>query len=627
MGSMLLHRFFRHNLTTRLVAALGGILFLSMLLWSLLFVAFYPGFSFYPDLIRIFLIGICILIPPVLLGGVLFNKWIADPVSRLSDIAGMLVDGNKIDQAPVNAKDELGFLGQQLLRIEEAMTARQRFIKKEYEEYQNLFDLVPCLISVQDRDLRLIRYNKEFAEKFAPKPGDFCYSVYKGRTEKCEHCPVEKTFQDGQSHSFEEAGYNRDGEPIRWVARTAPIRDKKGRVVAAVEMSLDVTLRHQLAEKLKASESRYQAIFSNIPNPVFVLDPKNLMILDCNESVGPVYGFSREGLKGRSFLEFFDAGERENYALKIKDGAFIHQARHFNHEGRLLFVDIRASHTLYSDWEALLVTTSDITQQLETEQQLIQASKMTTLGEMATGIAHELNQPLSVMKTASSFILKKFETEQAVRPEVMATMLEKIDANVDRATNIIQHMRAFAHKSDLDLSLVDINDVLKMASDIFAAQLKLRGIDVIWETEENLPRVRGNPSRLEQVFINLLINARDAIEDRWGDKSTDSANRSITLTTRTERGCVVAEVCDTGTGIPDAMMGKIFEPFFTTKTVGKGTGLGLSISYGIIRDCGGTIAAANRKSGGACFRIDFPVPADKVADDSAKSQNNLASTT
>lgn len=616
---MLFRRFFRHNLTTRLIVVLGGIFFLSMLLWTFVFAAFYPGFSLSPDLIRLFLIGICVLIPAMILSGVLFYKWIAAPVRRLSDTARMLVDGGKIDQAPVTSKDELGELGKQLLHIGEAMADRRHFLKKEHAEYQNLFDMVPCLITVQDRNLRLIRYNREFAEKFAPRPGDFCYTVYKGRKEKCEHCPVEKTFQDGQSHSFEEAGYNRDGEPIRWVARTAPIRDENGRVVAAVEMSLDVTLSHQLAEKLKASERRYQAIFSNIPNPVFVLDPKNMMILDCNESVQPVYGFSREDLKGRSFLEFFEARERQQYASKIKNGAFIHQARHFNHEGRLLFVDIRASRTLYSDWEVLLVTTSDITQQLETEQQLIQASKMSTLGEMATGIAHELNQPLSVMKTAASFMLKKIEDNRAVRPEVMATMLEKIDANVDRATNIIQHMRTFAHKSDSVSSLVDVNDVLKMASDIFVAQLKLRGIQVIWKIEEGLPRVRGNPSRLEQVLINLLINARDAIEDRWGDKSADSADRSITLTTRSEPGLVVVEVCDTGTGISGAIMDKIFEPFFTTKTVGKGTGLGLSISYGIIRECGGTITAVNRKSGGACFRLAFPVPAGEGSGDPVES--------
>lgn len=619
MKNMPLHLFFGHKLIKRLTIALCGIFFLFMFAWLLTFVTLYPEFSVNTDWIRIFLIGVFILIPAIILCGLLLYKWIADPVRRLSDLASLLVEGNIIEQIPVNSKDELGDLAEQLMRVGKTMADRERFLKKEYAEYQNLFDLVPCLISVQDRNLRLIRYNKEFADKFAPKPGDFCYTVYKGRKEKCENCPVEKTFQDGQSHSFEEAGYNRDGEPIRWVARTAPIRDKQGRVVAAVEMSLDVTIRHQLAEKLRASESRYQAIFSNIPNPVFVLDPKSMMILDCNESVEPVYGYSREGLKGRSFLEFFEAGEREHYATKIKDGASLHQARHFNHEGRLLFVDIRVSHTLYSDWEALLVTTSDITQQLETEQQLIQASKMTTLGEMATGIAHELNQPLSVMKTASSFMLKKFETDQAVRPEVMATMLEKIDANVDRATNIIQHMRAFAHKSDLDLLLVDINEIMRMASDIFAAQLKLRSIDVIWQLQEGIPRVWGNPSRLEQVFINLLINARDAIEDRWGDKSTDSADRSIALITRAEADFVVAEVCDTGTGIPEAIMDKIFEPFFTTKTVGKGTGLGLSISYGIIRDCGGTITAVNRKSGGACFRIDFPVPADDDTGDLVNS--------
>jgi histidine kinase len=256
----------------------------------------------------------------------------------------------------------------------------------------------------------------------------------------------------------------------------------------------------------------------------------------------------------------------------------------------------------------LLVTTSDITQQIETEQQLIQASKMTTLGEMATGVAHELNQPLSVMKTASSFMLKKFAADQIVRPEIFREMLRKIDANVDRAANIIQHMRQFARKSEVDLEPVDINHTLQMALEIFSEQLKVRGIQVQKRTEKGLPRILGNPSRLEQVFINLLLNARDAIEEKWGDKPADPADRIITLSTCKEGDGIVAMVCDTGTGIPPSVMDKIFEPFFTTKTVGKGTGLGLSISYGIMQQHGGTIQAAVRDTGGTCFTLKFPVP-------------------
>jgi histidine kinase len=252
------------------------------------------------------------------------------------------------------------------------------------------------------------------------------------------------------------------------------------------------------------------------------------------------------------------------------------------------------------------VTTSDITKRLETEQQLIQASKMATLGEMATGVAHELNQPLSVIKTASSFCMKKMDKKEAIEKSILQTLLVKIDSNVDRATKIINHMRQFARKSDLHLALVQINTVLEKAFEIFSQQLKVRGIEVEWKLEENLPAVWVDPDRLEQVFINLFINARDAIEERWKETGSGHENRRIIVATGLVGGRVEVRVQDTGIGIPQAIQDKIFEPFFTTKEVGKGTGLGLSISYGIVEECGGSIRVESEEGQGACFILRFP---------------------
>jgi histidine kinase len=256
----------------------------------------------------------------------------------------------------------------------------------------------------------------------------------------------------------------------------------------------------------------------------------------------------------------------------------------------------------------LLVTTSDITKRLETEQQLIQAGKMATLGEMATGIAHELNQPLSVIKTASSFFVKKLDRQQTIEQGTLGAMLRKIDGNVDRATRIIEHMRQFARKSDLKLERVQLNELLRRAFEIFSQQLKLRSIEVVWDIDPELPKIDADPGRLEQVFINLLLNARDAIEEHWGPAEAGPALKRILIATRTAGGRVACEICDTGVGVPAHMVDRIFEPFFTTKQAGKGTGLGLSISYGIVKDCRGSIRVRPNPSGGACFRLEFPIP-------------------
>ena len=594
----------RSSLTVRLGSLLGALLLVALAVWTVLLhlVGCTPGSL--PGLMAAAAAFASLALAPMV---VLLHRRVTLPIRRLVDATRMLTLGEPIRKLETATDGDLGHLCDALLKISRVLENKRSALRREHSEHLNLFESVPCLITVQDRNLRLIRYNREFAEKFAPRDGDFCYSVYKGRDTKCPDCPVEKTFQDGRSHVFEETGHNREGQLIHWLARTAPIRDKDGNVVAAMELSLDVTASRQLEAKLKASERRYEAIFSNIPNPVLVLDPKTMQILDCNDSVKPVYGYTRDELKGRSFLELFDDREREQYVDQIKTGTFLHQVRQRNRDGQPLFVDIRTALTPHPEWEVLLVTTSDITQQIETEQQLIQASKMTTLGEMATGVAHELNQPLSVMKTASSFMLKKFALGQAVNPEIFENMLRKIDANVDRATNIIQHMRQFARKSEVELESVDINHALQMALEIFSEQLKVRDIRVDKQVSPKLPLVQANPSRLEQVFINLMLNARDAIEERWGDNQAAPEDKMITIRTRTQDDWVLAEVCDTGTGISLSVMDKIFEPFFTTKTVGKGTGLGLSISYGIVRQCGGTIQAENRPGGGTCFRLRFPV--------------------
>ena len=538
-------------------------------------------------------------------------RFVNQPIRKLIDGTRTIAKGVYPSRVDIDQDDEMGELAAAINQMSEKIAEKQAELNEQRDEYQTLFERAPCLITVQDRNFKLLRYNNEFAKRFDPRAGDYCYHAYKGHAEKCPNCPVERTFEDGQTHYGEETGVNRDGTPAHWILRTSPIKNAKGDIVAAIEMSLDITHRKQLEDQLEKSEKKYHEIFNNIPNPVFVLDMDTFDIIDCNDSVEAVYGFTKDDIINTSFLGLFLQEERDRYAAVIKTSAEITQAKQLNHKGLPLFVNIRISPAEYPGRKVLLVTTSDITKRLEAEQQLIQTSKMATLGEMATGIAHELNQPLSVIKTASSFFIKKMDKEEPLEDEILNKMIRKIDSNVDRASRIINHMRQFARKSEMDFEKVQVNEVLEKAFEIFSQQLKLRGIRVVWEIEESLPKISADPARLEQVFINLLINARDAIEEHRGPQETAGADKKIILKTRREGSVIVCEVCDTGKGVPPALINKIFEPFFTTKEVGKGTGLGLSISYGIVKDCGGTIRVAPHKPGGACFIVTFPVPGKK----------------
>ena len=540
--------------------------------------------------------------------GLLLLVFVNRPVQKLIEGTRQIARGVYPGLIPFDRKDEMGQLASAINTMGLEIAEKQRELNAQRDEYQTLFEHVPCLITLQDRNFRLLRFNREFSERFAPDPHDYCFRAYKGRAEKCPNCQVALTFEDGLPHQGEETGLNKDGTVAHWIFRTTPIRNAQGEVVAALEMSLDITERKQLEEQLAKSERKYHEIFNHIPNPVFVLDHESLQIVDCNQSVTTVYGLKKEEVLNRSFLDRFFPEERTYYRDILRTVSELNQVKHLHKNGDRLFVNIRVSPGEYPGRQVLLVTTSDITKRLETEQQLIQASKMATLGEMATGIAHELNQPLSVIKTASSFFIQKLDRQQAIEQSTLGTMLRKIDGNVDRATRIIDHMRQFARKSDLKLERVQLNEVLRRAFDIFSQQLKLRSIEVVWEIDPELPKIDADPGRLEQVFINLLINARDAIEDRWGPAETGQGLKRIVIGTRTAEPVVACEICDTGGGIPAHMTERIFEPFFTTKQAGKGTGLGLSISYGIVKDCRGSIRVRPHPSGGACFVLEFPIP-------------------
>lgn len=206
--------------------------------------------------------------------------------------------------------------------------------------------------------------------------------------------------------------------------------------------------------------------------------------------------------------------------------------------------------------------------------------------------------------------MKKVAKREKIDDEILGTLSEEIDSHVDRAARIIQHMRQFGRKSDLKLEQIQLNDVLEKSFEMFSQQLMVRGIEVDWKIDENLPLIMADAGRLEQVFINLLINARDAIEEKWELNPPQKGHKKITLKTRFAENRVNAEVQDSGAGVAESIIDKVFEPFFTTKNAGKGTGLGLSISYRIVQDLGGKIAVVSPEGEGARFIVSFPAASE-----------------
>jgi C4-dicarboxylate-specific signal transduction histidine kinase len=239
----------------------------------------------------------------------------------------------------------------------------------------------------------------------------------------------------------------------------------------------------------------------------------------------------------------------------------------------------------------------------EKQDQLVQAAKLATLGELTTGVAHELNNPLNniglFVGNAIDLLEMKADDRTAILRDLQNTMLQ-----VRKATEIITHLRTIGRAAHISRVPVSVKDAILRSISLMHEQLRLRQIQLVLDLPEDQgPEVIGNAIRLEQVFINLLTNARDAV--------AESEHKIISISCRVEKSEVVLRFQDTGSGIPHGLEERIFDPFFTTKEVGSGTGLGLSITYGIITDHGGTISVTSRPGSGAVFHIRLPLAKPK----------------
>lgn len=248
---------------------------------------------------------------------------------------------------------------------------------------------------------------------------------------------------------------------------------------------------------------------------------------------------------------------------------------------------------------------------------LIQSGKLATLGEMATGIAHEINQPLGgISLITQGLILAK--NRNKLTEEMLSEKLYSIVDQVERINKIISHLRTFARQSDDTKKEVDVKQPLLDVFKLIGEQLIKKNITVELKLDDNLPLILADHNKLEQIFLNLIGNARDALDELEGvgnKTKTDndasdwikSLDKKIVIKIYSFKENVVIKISDNGIGIPISIINRVFDPFFTTKEVGKGTGLGLSITYGIVKEFGGTIDVESKEMHGSKFTIKFPI--------------------
>jgi two-component system NtrC family sensor kinase len=235
----------------------------------------------------------------------------------------------------------------------------------------------------------------------------------------------------------------------------------------------------------------------------------------------------------------------------------------------------------------------------EAQKQLVQAEKIASLGRLAAGVAHEINNPLAGVLIYADILMKELKGNEQLRKD-----LEEIISQTLRCKQIVARLLEFSRKSLDERVLLDVNEIIGHCVTLLQHQSLFHNIEIIQELEGDLPQILGNPGELEQVFSNLIINAADAMEGK--------GRMTISSGAESEAKQVILKFTDTGPGVAPEITEKIFEPFFTTKPVGVGTGLGLSVVYGVIQRHGGTVEVESHPGRGATFIVRLPLESPHV---------------
>ncbi len=382
--------------------------------------------------------------------------------------------------------------------------------------------------------------------------------------------------------------------------------------------SKDITQNKASADALMKSEEKYRTLLNASPEGIIIVDAKGI-ITDVSEIGNELYGSnSSKEMIGKHIYRLFPlalkAKFKEIYNKTLEEGLVQSVELELLTKYAVPFT-AEISTTLIQDKEgesiAFMIVIHDITHRKKLERQMIHNDRMSTLGEMATGIAHEINQPLNTLSIVFDNMLLAASKEDALPKSYLEKKTQKIYDNIFRIKNIIDHVRVFSRsQDDTILSMFDVKESIQNAISMIAEQFRHKMIELDISFIGVLPFVYGNTYQFEQVILNLLINAKDAIEE-WEESLGRNMEKKISIKVYEYYKNLVIEVKDNGTGVKPEDLEKIMLPFYTTKEAGKGTGLGLSITFGIIKEMKGEISFQSEVNKGTTVTIKLPVTKNK----------------
>ena len=379
-----------------------------------------------------------------------------------------------------------------------------------------------------------------------------------------------------------------------------------------VDAGLKLWRRDRMSEQLKAKiiQEHGWNLFDDLPVPMIKLEPDGMVV---HANFAALKLLSRDdiaGIKMSDLVEGLGRSIKDRIADTMRGfGLGRPEMARFHHNGEEVYIQLTMSQMTQRDETGILITLSDATELKTLEEQFVQSQKMQAVGQLAGGVAHDFNNILTAITGHADLLLQRHDSRHTNYEDLV-----QIKQNANRAAGLIRQLLAFSRKQTLRPKSLKLDDTLSELSHLLN---RLLGEKVALRTEhgKDLKSVRVDERQFEQVIMNLVVNARDAMPD-GGTVLIRTGNLTLTKELHRDRATVnpgdyvVVEVQDSGCGIPNDQLTKIFEPFFTTKKIGEGTGLGLSTVYGIIKQTGGFVFVDSSKDKGTCFSVYLPVNDD-----------------
>ncbi len=484
-------------------------------------------------------------------------------------------------------------------QVEEALRQseeRYRTILEEMEDSYFEVDLGGHLTFVNSATCRNLGYSRK----------ELIGMSYKGFTLEDDTESVFRTFNEvyltgKPNKSFSWTVVHKDGSHKLVEHSALPLRNDKGEIIGFRGVGRDITERKQAEEALRQSEEKYRALFDSSVIGTFIIDAETMKVVMANQVGAEMFGFSSvEETTGVEPFEFIPLDDREEVLRTIVNDMFeqdLRQTREFRvitKDGREIWISGKGARVMHEGRLAGLVALTDITEQKQQNEQLMMADRLASVGELAAGTAHELNNPLTSVIGFSQLLMEEDISDDA-RKDV-----ELIYKEAQRAANVIKNLLTFARKHAPMKQLNQINNIIEDVLKFRAYEQKVNGIEVKRQLAPDLPEIMVDYFQMQQVFLNIIINAEYFM--------IEAHNRgTLTITTKKQNGNVRISIADDGPGISKENLRRLFNPFFTTKEAGKGTGLGLSICHGIVSEHGGQIYAKSQPGKGATIVVELPI--------------------